>query len=330
MPPIRYFGFKKESSFGTEASGATFDIDVASAGLDVPDDPNIEVPTLNRFQTRHIAGYYVPKGSVEYPVDVQTITHFLYFGMGGYAFTTETPLKTHEFWTTESFTLPSFTARIGKDNFEHVFLGTTVNKINLSIEDDLATMKMDMIAKKDKKSNIRTSLTQPPGDLFPIAFYNVTASITKGENTTDISSEVKAWEFEISNGIKEDTGRGLGSRFPYYFEAREGECSLTLKMRDDDSEILEAFWGDSSGPGSSQTPFSLTTTFNAGDYGTMTVQFPKCYYKKIDTSIKGAEPREPSVEIGCEAAEVTLMDGNTKKITPVYIKVQNSLSSVES
>lgn len=329
MPPVRYFGFKKESTFGTEATGSTFDIDVASAGLDVPDDPNIEVPTLNRFQTRHIPGYYVPKGAIEYPIDIQTVAHFFYFALGGYAFTAGTTgqKNKHEFYATQSLSLPSFTARIGKDTFEHVFTGTVVNKLNLSIEDEVATMKMDMIAKKDKKATLRTTLTQPPGDLFPLAFYNVNTSI----GSTDISANVKSWEFEISNGIKEDAGRGLGSRFPYYFETREGECSLTLKMRDTDSTILQKFWGSDSAtePGTDpHTPFSVTATFNSGSYGTMTIQFPRCYYKKIDTSIKGAEPREPSIEIGCEAAEVTLLDGTTKVFTPVYVKVENDLTSL--
>jgi len=331
MPPVRYFGFKKETSFGEEATGSTFDIDVASAALDVPDDPNIEVPTLNRFQMKHIPGYYVPKGAVEYPIDIQTITHFLYFALGGYTCTegTSGQKNTHELYATQSHVPHSFTARIGKDNFEHVFLGTVIDKLNLTVEDDVATMKMDMLAKMDKRATIRTDLTQPPGDLFPIAFYNAGTSI----NTMDISSDVKSWELEFSNGIKEDRGRGQGSRFPYYFEQGEGECTLTLKLRDDDSEILERFWGaiGSTEPGTTpHTPFSVTTTFNSGSYGTMTVKFPRCYFKKIDTSIKGADPREPGIEIGCEAEEVTLLDGTTKKVTPVYFKVENDLTSLIS
>lgn len=327
MPPVRYFGFKKETSFGTEATGSKYDITIAeSVSLDVPDDPVIPLPTLSAFPRGQIAGYYANKGSFEYPIDIKTIGYLLYFGMGGYTFTSGTPNNTHEFYASQSKTLPSFTTRVGKDTFEHVFLGTVVNKMNVSVEDEVAVMKTDLLAKKDKKDNIRTTLNEPSG-IFPIAFYKVNVSI----GDTDKSPKIKSWELEYDNGIKEDSGRGFGSRFPYAFYTGDKSCSLTLKMKDDDSSILEAFWGDSSGASeSSPATFQVVTTFDAGSAGTMTVTFPKCYYKKIDTSIKGAEPREPQVELGCLEDEVTLNDGTTKVTTPCYVKIVNSETSVST
>lgn len=321
MPPVRYFGFKKETSFGTEATGSTYDITVAeSVSLDVPDDPVIPLPTLSAFPRSHIAGYYANKGSFEYPIDIKTIGHLLYFGMGGYTFTSGTPKNTHEFYASQSKTLPSFTARVGKDTFEHVFLGTVINKMNLSVEDEVAVMKTDLLAKKDMKADIRPTLTEP-SSVFPIAFYKVNVTI----GSTDASSKIKSWELEYDNGVKEDSGRGLGSRFPYAFYTGDKSCSLTLKMKDESSSILEDFWGNNSGASEdSPTTFEVVTTFDAGSAGTMTVKFPKCYYKKIDTSIKGAEPREPQVELGCLEKEITLNDGTTKVTTPCYVKIVNS------
>ena len=321
MPPVRYFGFKKETSFGTEATGSTYDITVAeSVSLDVPDDPVIPLPTLSAFPRSHIAGYYANKGSFEYPIDIQTIGHLLYFGMGGYTFTSGTPNNTHEFYASQSKTLPSFTARVGKDTFEHVFLGTVINKMNLSVEDEVAVMKTDLLAKKDMKADIRPTLTEP-SSVFPIAFYKVNVTI----GSTDASSKIKSWELEYDNGVKEDSGRGFGSRFPYAFYTGDKSCSLTLKMKDESSSILEDFWGNNSGASEdSPTTFEVVTTFNAGSAGTMTVKFPKCYYKKIDTSIKGAEPREPQVELGCLEQEITLNNGTTKVTTPCYVKIVNS------
>jgi len=327
LPPVRYFGFKKESSFGTEATGSTYDITIAeSVSLDVPDDPVISLPTLSPFPRGQIAGYYANKGSFEYPVDIKTLGYLLYFSMGGYTFTSGTPNNTHEFYATTAKTLPSFTARVGKDTFEHVFLGTVVDKMSLSVEDEVAVMKTDLLGKKDKKATIRTTLNEP-SDVFPIAFYRVNVTI----DSTDVSSKVKSWEWEYDNGIKEDFGRGFGSRFPYDFYTGDKDCTLTLKMKDEDTSILEAFWGDSSGASeSSPSTFSVITTFDAGNAGTMTVNFPKCYYKKIDTSIKAAEPREPTIDIGCLETEVTLEDGTTKKSTPAYVKIINSESKIDS
>ncbi len=58
----RYVGVKEETSFGTEATiPMAFDLvdGLASMDLDVPDDPNIPLPTLSRFQGRHVPGFYI-------------------------------------------------------------------------------------------------------------------------------------------------------------------------------------------------------------------------------------------------------------------------------
>lgn len=322
MAKTRYVGFKQESAYGTEATGSTYDIDVASMGLDVPDDPNIALPTLNRFQARHIPGYYAPSGQMEYPMDIHTIGWFLKFLLGGYEYTAgvNPDPNVHEFYSMPGYDLPSFTCRVGKDTFEHVFLGTVIDKMNLTIENELATIQADMFAQKDKHTTLRTSLNEPDPDLYPMAFYN--AGLTIGGS--DVSADVKSFSFDYGNGVSIEDGQGLGSRFPYYIKAATGEAGIGIKLYDDSLDLVQDYWGDTAGPSESpQTPIEMVATFESGTFGTMTLTFPSTYYKKVPTEITGSDPRIPDLSVGVEAATVTLEDAVTEVFTPVYIKLEN-------
>jgi hypothetical protein len=323
MADKRYVGIKEEAEFG-EAQDApmTYDIDVAAMGLDVPDDPNIPIPTLNRFQKDHIPGFYSLSGPMEYPVDINTIGWFLKWGLGGYKYTAgtgELP-NVHEFYATPDYELKSFTTRTGKDTFEHVISGCIIDKLNINVEADLAIAKLDMFAQQDTKAELRTELNEPDSELFPMAFYNVSTQL----DGADISPDVKSWSWEYGNGVKVEDGRGQGSRFPYYIKPGAGSSSLGIKMEDDCKDKLEDYWGGENGPSiDKHTPFTIASLFNSGVFGEMEVEFPKCYYKKIPTDIKGADPRIPDISIGVEAANLLLNDGTTEVISPVLITLKN-------
>jgi hypothetical protein len=321
----RYVGFKEEASFGTEASvPMAFDMTdgISTMALDAPDDPNIAVPTLNRFQKRHVPGFYSPDGSMEHTIDINTIGWFLKWLLGGYKFTagSEGGLNTHEFYSTQSMVLPSFTTRTGKDTFEHVMLGCVLNNMELTIDKDLATAKTDIIAQKDKKAALRTTLNELDDTIYPIAFYNVNTTI----GGTSVSQDVLSWKWTYKNGIKAEDGLGQGSRFPYSLNAKDGSTELAIKINDDGSEKLEAFWGNATGPSNDpQALFAVQSIFDSGTFGNMHINFPRSYYTKAPTDIKEAEPRTPELGIGIEADEITLADSTTKVVSPVLITLQN-------
>lgn len=323
MTKPRYVGIKEELEFGEAAAlPMSYDIDVASMGLDVPDDPNIPLPTLNRFQSRHIPGFYALSGALEFPVDINTIGWFLKWGLGGYKYTAgtgENP-NTHEFYATPEYKLPSFTSRTGKDTFEHIVTGCVADKLSISVENELANAKIDTLAQKDTQGPLRTVLNEPDEDLFPLAFYNANTSL----NGVDISPDVKSWAWEYSNGVKVEDGRGQGSRFPYYIKPGAGSTSLGIKLEDDCKDKIKDYWGGEEGPTNSpHIPFDMETGFESGDFGDMAVRFPKCYYKKIPTDIKGADPRIPDISIGLEATDMLLANGTDSVFTPVLITLSN-------
>ena len=321
----RYVGTAEETEFGVEAATKdSMDLTdgVASMALDTPSDPNIALPTLGRFQRRHVAGFYSPAGTMEYSGDVNTIGWFLKWVMGGYTFTKGTGEEPniHEFYGMAGQTLKSFTARVGKDTFEHVFLGSIVNKMDLSIGSDLLTGKLDMIAQKDKKEALRTVLNEPDQDIFPLAFYNLGVTFD-GE---DVSPETQNWDLSWDNGVKASEGQGMGSRYPYKFRSGSVNSQLTLTMKDYDSAKLEKYWGGPTGPTDEpQLPFVLDSMFDSGSFGTMDFMAPRAYISKMPTDIKGADPRIPQVQLTLEAEDVTLNDGITEVNTPLLVTLKN-------
>lgn len=333
MTDTRYVGIKEETEYGKLEATTEYDFQVASAGLDVPDDPNIVLPILGRFDERHIAGYYSPSGPLELPVDIATITYFLKWALGGYKFTEGTlpaPNK-HEFYATQEFELPSFNTRVGKDTFEHIFTGCVADTLSISVENELAMLNVGVTAQRDTKDVLRTgaALNKPDPDLYPMAFYNAKCEV----DSVDLSHIIKSWNWEFGNGVNADDGQGLGSRFPYNMKPTKGECGLTINVLDEDTDFLEEFWGNANGPADSEwqneagvdthVPFPVETFFESGEFGDMKIVMPKCYYTKVPTAISGGDPRRPDLAIKCEADTVLLADGITEVKTPVYILLEN-------
>jgi PKD repeat protein len=322
----RYVGWKEETTFGTEATipmAVDLADGLASMALTPPKDPNIPLPTLARVQRRHIPGFYSPAGTMEYSADVNTIGWMLKWGLGAYTFTagTGTLPNIHEFYVMPGQTLPSFTTRVGKDTFEHVFLGTIISKIDLSIGTDLMTGKIDLIAQQDKQEAIRTSLNTPDQDIFPLAFFNGTITL----DGTVVSQNVQNWDLTHDNGVKATDGQGMGSRFPYSFRTGGATPGLTLTMKDYDSGLLQRYWGGVNGPssGSMQTPFVLDSYFDSGAFGNMDIMAPRVTISDMPTDIKGADPRIPQVAFQLEATNVTLNDGVTQVNTPILVTIKN-------
>lgn len=82
MEILGYLGIGKETTFGT-AVPAVFHSDIASAGLDSPEDPVIEFEgRLSRHPRRYVQGAYISNGPVEIPVDVNTLWYLLWLMLG--------------------------------------------------------------------------------------------------------------------------------------------------------------------------------------------------------------------------------------------------------
>ncbi|KKK67680.1 hypothetical protein LCGC14_2951660, partial [marine sediment metagenome] len=252
---LRYFGSVKETTFNEATPPvATAHVDIASATLDTPSEPDIiYAGGLQRTAKTRRPGFYAPAGNVVYAFDIDSIGEYLRYALGGYVFTAATPeatLNTHEFYGDASATLPSFVARLGKDkladntNFEHVFSGCTLNSLSIAVSDALAEATLDIQAAQDSRADILavTDLLLPTS--YPLAFHELIASL----NSVDRSVLIKSAEFTINNNAAVGDGRSIGSRFPRRIPVGERATTFTFELFWDSIAQLQLFWGGNDGP----------------------------------------------------------------------------------
>jgi len=90
MTVLRYLGIAKEAEYGTKLDPKFF-VDTASAGLDVPDGPELIKPGgLQRFKRDHSPGMYVPSGPLEFVADPPLLWYILWLLLGTKATTDNT------------------------------------------------------------------------------------------------------------------------------------------------------------------------------------------------------------------------------------------------
>lgn len=243
------------------------------------------------------------------------------------AIPTTTELKLHEFYGSNDTILPSFTACVGKDVFEHVFTGCTMSGLDIKIDGDLAKVTAAIEAQKDSYAALKEIADLILSTGYPIAFYEVTAFI----DTSDVSADVLTTSISIKNAVNKKASKTLGSRFARQFPVGDRSTTMQLAMMFEDTGYLQKFWGASTGPGSEgASEFAFTLNFKAAD-GFMTIYFPKCYIADSGQTAQGRDMITQS--IGLQTLldqEVLLEDGATSVATEILVKVWNSQTDLEA
>lgn len=282
MSILRYLGLGEEAEFGT-AVGADFHVDIASASLDAPNETQIiYTGGLGRSAYMHRPGFYAPTGNIVYAFDVRTIAFLLKWALGGYSFVA----GTHTIWGSPASVLPSFTARVGKDHFEHVFAGCVLNSLQIQVEGEYCVATADIVSSKDSKEVLKDIEDLLLPDEYPMVFHEVTASLA-GVNR---SADIKSLTININNNISADGGRRIGNRHPQLLSANEREVSVSMNMFYGDTAELEKYWGGATGPdpGGSEE-FAVNINFDSGDYGLMVVTLPRFIYTQVNQQPSGRD-----------------------------------------
>ena len=242
---LRYAGFGEEATFGT-AVPATIHTDIMSATLDTPDDPNLYYPGgLGRARRVVRPGYYAPTGNVVQGLDVDIAAYLLRWTLGGYNFVAGTPGR-HDIWgTMQNVILPSFTTRVGKDVFEHVFAGCVINSLQIQADDSFAAITADIVAQKDSGADLASVGDLELSDEVIMAFHEIT--IAPHAPVLE-PARVRSMDLNIANNVDASSGRGIGSRHPYRLPAGERVISGTFGLWFEDLTQKQSFWGDSAGP----------------------------------------------------------------------------------
>lgn len=298
MPNVlRYAGFKKEESYGVRGTGEpAFHVDIASASLDTPSDVHMVYSGgLGKSARTFRPGFYSPAGNVVYAFDIDTIANVLKWTLNGYNFKAGEAggLNTHKIWANNSVTLDSLAVDLGKDVFEHQFQGCVIGSLEINVENEFCQATIDIKAKKDAKQTIKSAcdLTLPTG--YPLAFHEVNATqMGVGSSGADvaISADVRSLTLSIDNGLKVESGRSIGSRYPSRIPAYERQVTFNTKMMFNNTDELERFWGGASGPtDSGMEDFPLQFTFDSGDHGEMTILLPKVIYNGVKLQPSGRD-----------------------------------------
>ena len=322
MQRLRYAGLAVEPAFGDGPVPADVHVDIASASLDTPDEAVIYYEGgLGRGRNVSRPGYYHPEGDVVWAVDVRTIALALRAALGGYAFgdsAGDNGLSRHHLWASDDADLPSLTVELGKDAFEHIFDGCVVDEFVLEVEDEFATVTLELIGRKDRKGTIKavTDLSLP--DEYPLAFVDSTIAI----NGTDESAKLKSYTLTIANNIATDAGQRHGTRFPARLEATEREIGLEAELEFVDSEHLERVWGSSEGP-SEEGPaeVELELALDGGADGSATIELPRTLVHTVEAEVSGRDEVEQTITAAALVDTLTI-DGDEVR-TDVYARVDN-------
>ena len=327
MGRIRYAGFAEEYSFnpGTPPA-AIFHIDIGSATLDVPADPNLHFEGgLYRGRKIIRPGFYAPAGNVVYPVDIRSIAYILKWALGKYKFTEdEGGMNTHEIYGVEDLVLPSFCTRLGKDNFEHIFTGCTINSLEIKIEGEYVFVTADIVAARDYKGAVEAIADLKLFAEYPLSFIDSTISLT-----SDYSCKFKGITISITNNPDVAAGKGFGSRHPCRMPIGARDIDISGNLYFEDSLEYEKFWGASGGISAGlPTNEELIITILSGDYGSMAIKMPKFMFTDLKTPPSGRTEIVQAFS-GIALMEKVTLDDETEIDTDLIATILNKNGNLE-
>lgn len=323
---MRYFGYRPESTYGTENTSETIRyLQMGKCTLDAPKDPNLEVPTFEETPSRIKRGLYSPSGDLEVALDVYSICEFLYFCFGNELSTgaAATGLD-YLIYPGSSRQLKSFTAYIGKDDgnpndFEHIFYGCVISKLSITLSDGLATATLSIQAQKDGKDSLKTEDNISIADSYPIAFYEAKTYM----GATNVTARTTSFEFEFDNGVSANKGQAFGSMFPYKLPSSGKTPTIKTDIFYQGYDMLVKFWGNSNGPTCGTTYESYKIVFEDEAENKLTLEFPRTALKTASAPVEGTEEIKQSLEMTVLKGAYTIDDstGFVLSDTTVYTSV---------
>lgn len=308
MPIYRYVGIGEEQEFGVAAPPVEY-MDPESAEIDPSGDQAIIYEGASGLDRIAKPGAYFSEGSLTTPVDLVAFPWFFKWALGGYSKQGEGPY-THTFFPQQSPLMKSFTARVGKDIFEHVFTGMVVSTLELALEDQLLLGTVEMLGGRDEKGTLADPVNFTQGDVY--AFHEVNATV----DGVDESATLETFTLTIETGADNEAGRTIGSRFPRraYRGALVVEAEMTLGFFS--TAQLEKFWGAPTGPTTGNLQ-EFPMTINVGP--NIDIVIPRGIYTAMEQPVAGRERIEQTATLrGLVAADGT---------GPIQISVTNSKES---
>lgn len=312
MAITRYLKIGEESEYAVEATEYAETLDPESASIDPAGDDKLIYEGMGGLDRRAGLGVYSTAGDITIPLDDWATGWFWKWALGNYEVTgDEETGYTHIFSPATTPLMHSFSAKIGKDIFEHVFLGNVVSSISLEVANEWALMTVSTVGAKDKKSTLDENIEYTEGTYFTAPM----ASLRK--DNVDISASINSLSLSIETGANIEDSAGFGSRFPTKAFRGALVVNLEAELGFDSIEELIAFWGDDEGPSTTNIDeFSYTLSF--GD--NLDLIFPRLVYTASGQPAEGRENITQSV-----TARALYDDVN--KEGPIIVSLTNNKES---
>lgn len=318
MAITRYLKIGEESEYAVEATKYQETLDPESASIDPEGDDKLIYEGMGGLDRTAGLGVYSTAGDITIPLDDLATGWFWKWALGGYEVTgtddgegNTTAPYTHIFTPQLGGLLPSFSAKIGKDIFEHVFLGNVVESIELEVENEWALMTISTLGAKDKKATLDDELEYTEGMLFTAPM----ASLRK--NDEDKSASINSLSLSLETGANIEDSAGFGSRFPTKAFRGAMVVELELELGFDSEEELLSFWGENDGPSTTNIDeFSYTLSFG----NNLDFIFPRLVYTSSEQPAEGRDNITQSVTARALYDDVT-------KEGPIIVSLTNNKES---
>jgi len=241
----RYLRIAEETDYATMPGTPDWkDFDIASSDLSGPTDQVEQYQTVAARNPRFYGpGIYTIDGSFALPVDHKLFGHILLGVMGN---VTSSQIETtdfyeHEFTSVEE--ILSYVLAVGKDEFEHQFLGVLLNELSLELTDRFLIATVSCLGAKDAKDDLSTVEV---ANMQDFVFNAIVSSATRGQ--TDLSAKIRDFSLSFNNNVDVEGGIPVTERFPVDYIAQAIEVTVDMTLIFDSADELEAYWGDSTGP----------------------------------------------------------------------------------
>lgn len=288
MAVTRYLAVGEETEQGKLADAVEY-IDPESAELDPSDEQAIVYEGMSGLDRIAAPGTYSSEGSISTPVDTKVFGWFLKWLLGGYEVKESGVDYKHRFYPSMNAILHTFTARVGKDFFEHVFTSTAIDSMEISLEDSFLTASIDTVGGKDTKAELKENVKFTDGDIF--APHQVTMDM----DGKDASATITQFTLTIENDADNESTKTIGSRFPREVLRGGLNVSMEVTLRFKGDEHLKAFWGTEDGPTTDAKLTNHKATIHVGD--DMEIELPRVIYNSIGQPASGRDPIEQTATL---------------------------------
>lgn len=183
--------------------------------------------------------------------------------------------------------LPSNTTETGKDRYEQVFKGCSINSFALTVEREFVDISIDVLAADDERQTIklRADLKLLPD--YPVPFHKTQFKYAdKDASLADISADIDMLSITINNNGDAEGGLGLNSRYPGIVYAGNLDIDMELTIKFESISHKQDFWGGPDGPTETPTEKRGQFIMDSGGYGSITCNIPRMLINSV--------PHQPS------------------------------------